>query len=209
VDEHVNIGGTMQRSVVSVVAAVVLSAGLVACGSDGDGSGRPHAPQVPMTSSQPSSATDEASPSPSGTPLHGKLGDTFALQGLDPRATANVACVKLLDPAHASLGYFEAGPGKRLVAARFELTSNGTQPYSGAGYAEARVFDSAGKFYGGVPSEIKEGETLSDTMNLQPGEKTSGWVVFKVPQDAKIASVRYQMDNVGPPYDREATWTLS
>ncbi|MGW7617095.1 hypothetical protein ACWGLG_14765 [Streptomyces antimycoticus] len=34
------------------------------------------------------------------------------------------------------------------------------------------------------------------TMILQPGDKATGWVIFNVPQDAKITAVAYQMDSL-------------
>jgi hypothetical protein len=200
------IGGTMNRAI-AAAATAVLAATLVACGGSGGDVKSPFGKTPPIDSS---TAATPSSPSPSSTelPLHGKLGDTFLLRGLDYTSQANVTLTQWLDLAHASIGYFEPGPDQRLVAAKFKVESNGSGPYSSPGYMEARVFDSAGKPYVGTPSVIKEGDTLPNTMNLQPGENATGWVVFKVPKDAKITDVCYQMDTTGISYDREATWKL-
>ncbi|BBJ44151.1 hypothetical protein SSPO_068690 [Streptomyces antimycoticus] len=50
--------------------------------------------------------------------------------------------------------------------------------------------------YPGKPGSPTAGESMDLTMILQPGDKATGWVIFNVPQDAKITAVAYQMDSL-------------
>ncbi|WP_329579909.1 hypothetical protein [Streptomyces sp. NBC_01361] len=46
-------------------------------------------------------------------------------------------------------------------------------------------------------------------MILQSGEKATGWVIFNVPQDAKITTVTYQMDSLLQTHgEYTGRWTL-
>ena len=45
-------------------------------------------------------------------------------------------------------------------------------------------------------------------MIIKPGERVIGWIVFEVPKDAKITSVTYLMEKVGPDPERTGKWTL-
>ncbi|WP_262706395.1 MULTISPECIES: DUF4352 domain-containing protein [Streptomyces] len=194
----------MNRSIASAAAAVVLAATLVACGgSDGD-SGK-----VAVTKSAGSSGADtsggqqtpDTAPS-STTPSGAKVGDTLSLEGLPGMGAtgnnvqADVTLTKYEDNAKPSLDAFAAPDGQRLVAAEFTILSTGDATYDDPGNLGAKVVDSTGKVYAGKPGDPTVGESLDLTIILQPGDKTTGWVIFNVPQDVKITAVTYQMDSL-------------
>ncbi|GAA1697576.1 hypothetical protein [Streptomyces yatensis] len=102
-----------------------------------------------------------------------------------------------MDRAQAEVAYFEAPAGERLVAAEFSIVGTGTGTYHDAGYSGAKVIDSTGKKYIGKPGSPTVGESLDLSLVLQPGERAAGWIVFDVPEGAKITAVTYQMDATG------------
>ncbi|WP_432171824.1 hypothetical protein [Streptomyces sp. 1222.5] len=53
--------------------------------------------------------------------------------------------------------------------------------------------------YAGKPGDPTAGESLALTLNLRPGTKATGWVIFNVPEDVKITAVTYQMDSLLQP----------
>ncbi|WP_405475259.1 hypothetical protein [Streptomyces sp. NBC_00009] len=206
----------MHRSIASAATAVVLAAALVGGGgSDGDGS------KAGSTKSASSSGaasggqqTPDVTPS-STTPSGAKVGDTLSLEGVPGMGAtghvqADVTLTKYEDNAKPSLEAFAAPDGQRLVAAKFTILSTGDATYDDPGNFGGKVIDSTGKVYTGKPGSPTAGESLDLTLILQPGDKATGWVIFNVPQDAKIAAVTYQMDSLlqtnGEHTDR---WTLA
>ncbi|MFD5387760.1 hypothetical protein ACFWMG_22985 [Streptomyces sp. NPDC127074] len=194
----------MHRSITSAAAAVVLAAALVACGgSDGD-SGKADATKSAGSSGATASGgqqTPDATPS-STTPSSAKVGDTLSLEGLPgmgatgKNVRADITLTKYEDNAKPSLDAFAAPDGQRLVATEFTIVSTGDATYDDPGNLGAKVVDSTGKVYPGKPGIPTAGDSLDLTMILQPGDKTTGWVIFNVPQDAKITAVTYQMDSL-------------
>jgi hypothetical protein len=195
----------MHRSIAAAAAVVTLTATLVACGgSDGGGD---NAEPTKNTSSS-------GSAEPGGAQPVGKLGDTLTLEGLpgnlDTTGTvqADFTLKKYEDHAQAAVDYFKAPPGKRLVAAEFTIVGTGTGTYHDAGYNGAKVIDSTGQGYVGKPGTPTVGESLDLSIILEPGERITGWVMFEVPEDAKITAVTYQMDATGLDEERTGKWNL-
>lgn len=195
---------SMHRSSPSVAAAVVLAATLVACGSS-NGNDAKAAPTKGSGSSDTATPgggqTSEATPT--GTqPTGAKLGDTLSLEGrpglgTTGNVTADITLRQYEDHAKPTLQIFQAGPGKRLVAAKFTIVSTGNATYGDTGNMGAKVIDSTGKVYAAKPGTPTVGESFDLVLNLQPGEKATGWVIFDVPQSAKITAVEYEMDAAG------------
>ncbi|MBO3680326.1 hypothetical protein [Streptomyces sp. NEAU-YJ-81] len=206
----------MHRSIAAAAAVVTLTATLVACGGSDGGNGEagptkntgPSGPAEPGGEQAP-----DAAPSSAGPPV-GKLGDTLALEGLagnlDTTGTvrADFTLKRYVDRAQAEISYFKAPPGERLVAAEFSIVGTGTGTYHDAGYNGAKVIDSTGKKYFGKPGSPTVGESLDLSLILQPGERAAGWVIFEVPEGAKITAVTYQMDATGLDEERVGRWNL-
>lgn len=206
----------MHRSIAAAAAVVALTAALTACnGSDGDGdkAGTTKKGTHSSAAAEPGGETSpEAAPSTASSTV-GKLGDTLSLVGIvglgeTIAPTADVTLNKFVDDAKAQGPYFDPRNGNRLVAAEFTIVNTGKVTYSDAPYTAPTVVDTAGTAHNGKPGDPTVGESLSITMTLSPGERATGWVIFDVPKNAKIASVTWQMDRTGLDASRIGTWTL-
>ncbi|MBL1112983.1 hypothetical protein JK364_11345 [Streptomyces sp. 110] len=205
----------MHRAIVAAAAVVTLTATLVACGgSDGDGDkAGPTRNTGSSGAAEPGGErTPDAVASSAGS-LVGKLGDTLTLEGpainLDTTGTvrADFTLKKYVDRAQAAVDYFKAPAGKRLVATEFTIVSTGTGTYQ-SGYNGAKVIDSTGQGYIGKPGSPTVGESLDIPLILRPGKRATGWVIFDVPEDAKITAVTYQINANGVDEERTGRWNL-
>ncbi|MGW7693541.1 DUF4352 domain-containing protein [Streptomyces asiaticus] len=206
----------MHRAIAAAAAVVTLTATLVACGgSDGDGDkAGPTKNTGSSSAAEPGGGqTPDAVASSAGPPV-GKLGDTLSLEGLannlDTKGTVrgDITLKKYVDRAQAAVDYFKAPAGKRLVATEFTIVSTGTGTMHDSGYSGAKVVDSTGQGYIGKPGSPTVGESLDLSLILQPGERAGGWVIFEVPENAKITAVTYQIDATGLDEERVGKWNL-
>ncbi len=206
----------MHRSIAAAAAVFALTAALAGCGgSDADNGKATATKSAGSSDATPSGGqrTPDATPG-STTPSDAKVGDTLSLEGAPGlgaagHVQADVTLTKYEDDAKPSLDIFAAPDGQRLVAAEFTILSTGDTTYNDPGNLGAKVIDSTGKVYAGKPGDPTAGESLALTLNLQPGAKATGWVIFNVPQDAKITAVTYQMDSLLQPNgEHTGRWTL-
>lgn len=210
----------MHRSIASAAATVVLAAALVACGGSGGDdakSGRTKAPAGSGETAMPGGdRTPEAAPS-SRQSGGAKLGDTLSLEGRanlgsSGNVTADITLNQYEDHAKPALEAFHAEVGHRLVAANFTMVSTGDATYGDTGNMGAKVVDSTGKVYAAKPGYPTLGDDLGLVLNLEPGEKLTGWVIFDVPGSAKITAVEYEMNAAGLGLnldERAGKWTLA
>ncbi|UGQ10450.1 DUF4352 domain-containing protein [Yinghuangia sp. ASG 101] len=209
----------MRRSIAGVAVVVTLTATLVACGGSDGGSDNvgPTGPTKDVGSS--STAASDGTESPDATAgstqaLVGKLGDTLRLAGMEGSLNgpgtveADFTLERFENDATSTIGVLEPAAENRLVAAEFTIVETGTGTYQDSGYAGATVFDANGTEYQGKPGIVTAGKSLGPNMIVKPGERVTGWIVFEVPKDAKITSVTYLMEKVGPDPARTGTWTL-
>ncbi|MFI0901440.1 DUF4352 domain-containing protein [Streptomyces sp. NPDC020983] len=208
----------MHRSIASAASAVVLAAALVACGgSDGDNAkASPTKGTGSSSSAQPGGGQTQEPPA--STPDSAGLGDTLSLEGRPGlgssstgTVTADITLDQYEDHAQPKFQSFEAGPGKRLVAAKFTIVSTGDSTYGDTGNMGAKVVDSTGSVYAAKPGIPTVGDSLDLVLSLRPGEEVTGWVIFDVPQSAKITAVEYEMNAAGLGLDldeRAGKWTL-
>ncbi|ADI11922.1 hypothetical protein SBI_08804 [Streptomyces bingchenggensis BCW-1] len=205
----------MHRSIAAAAAVVALTATLTACGgSDGDGDKAGSTKDTRSSGAvEPGGETSpEAAPS-SASSTSGKLGDTLSLEGIvglgeSSPHRADITLKKFVDNAKASVGYFEAADGNRLVTVQFTIVNTGETTYSDSGFAESQVVDTAGKTYQGKAGSPTVGDSMTNMLNLVPGKQITGWVLYEVPKDAKISAVTYQMDAMGTNPERTGRWTL-
>ncbi|MDT0547631.1 DUF4352 domain-containing protein [Streptomyces lonegramiae] len=210
----------MRRSIAAAAAVVTLTATLVACEGSNGGSDKA-GPTGPTKGADSSSTTQPAGKqSPGATagstqaPV-GKLGDTLKLVGMEGSLNgtgtieADFTLENLENHAKSAIGALEPAAGNRLVAAKFTIVETGTGTYQDSGYAEAMVYDANGQGYQGKPGTPTVGKSLGGLqLIVKPGQRVSGWIVFEVPKDAKITSVTYVMEKVGPDPERTGKWTL-
>lgn len=210
------------RAIVSAAATAVFAAALVACGgSDGGSDGSPFGPgdRAARPSSSTAAPTSEEQQTPhappaSTTPPGANIGDTLSLIGANgfggsDSDEADVTVLKYNDNAKPSLDVFAAPDGQRLVAAQFTILSTGQATYDDPGNIGAKAVDSKGTSYLAKPGDPTDGESLPLVINLPPGDKTTGWVLFSVPKDAKIVAITYQMDPILQNHgEHTARWNL-
>lgn len=209
----------MRRSIAAAAAVVTLTATLVACGGSDGGSDKagPTGPTKGAGSSSTAQPAGEQSPGATAGSAQapvGKLGDTLKLVGMEGSLNgtgtieADFTLEKFENQAKSAIGVLEPAAGNRLVAAKFTIVETGTGTYQDSGYAEANVFDANGQGYQGKPGTPTVGDSLGPNLIIKPGERVTGWIVFEVPKDAKITSVTYLMEKVGPDPERTGKWTL-
>ncbi|WP_406109888.1 hypothetical protein OG698_44675 [Streptomyces sp. NBC_01003] len=116
---------------------------------------------------------------------------------------ADVTLTKHEDNAEPSLDILATPDGQRLVAAEFTILSTDAT-YDDPGNLGAKVIDSTGKVYAGKSGDPTVGESLDLALTLQPGEKTTGWVISNVPQDSRITAVTCRTDSLAPADQRRA-----
>ncbi|MFC9461350.1 hypothetical protein [Streptomyces sp. NPDC056983] len=208
----------MHRSIASVAATVVLAAALVACGGSDEGNAKAAPPQGAASSDTANPGGEQTSQAtPTSTQQAGaKLGDTLSLRGLPGLSsggtvTADVTLNQYEDHAEPALDAVQAAPGRRLVAAKFTILSTGEAAYGDTGNMGAKLVDSTGAVYAAKPGSPTIGDSFGLTLNVLPGQKVTGWVIFDVPKSAKITAVQYEMDAAGLGLnldERAGKWTL-
>lgn len=89
--------------------------------------------------------------------------------------------------------------GNKYVAAHVVVENLGADTYENISWIGAKVYTSEGQGYPSFPLvSSTRGPALPDTIDLKPGSKVDGWLVFEVPANATVVSV--VLDN--------AEWTL-
>ncbi|KIF06158.1 hypothetical protein PL81_09115 [Streptomyces sp. RSD-27] len=130
-------------------------------------------------------------------------GETVPLDGDRPGEHLDVTLTRVVDPA----GPPSAPGADRLVAVGLRLENTGTVPYEDAPAPAAHLLGTDGERYTGLSGATDAGPALPDTVTLEPGRSASGYVVFRVPQEADLAAVQFALDaGLG---DDVAHWSLS
>ncbi|MFD8379930.1 DUF4352 domain-containing protein [Streptomyces sp. NPDC059679] len=208
----------MHRSIAAAAAVVALTAALTACnGSDGDGdkAGTTKKGSHSSAAAEPGGEkSPEAAPS-SASSTGAKLGDTLSLVGTAGLGstgvpTADVTLNKFVDNAKPGLGAFEPKDGSRLVAAEFTIVNTGQVAYGELPYTPPTVIDAAGAEHHGKPGDSDAGKPMGDgmIMNISPGQRATGWVIFDVPKGVKVTTVTFLMNRISADPARTGRWTL-
>ncbi|MFF4578624.1 hypothetical protein ACFY15_09525 [Streptomyces sp. NPDC001373] len=129
-------------------------------------------------------------------------GETVPLDGDRPGKHLDVTLTRVVDPA----GPAPAPGADRLVAVGLRLENTGTVPYEDSPAPAAHLLGTDGERFTGLSGETDAGPALPDTVTLDPGRSASGYVVFRVPQEADLAAVQFALDaGLG---DDVAQWSL-
>lgn len=206
----------MHRSIAAAAAVVALTAALTACGgSDGDGdkTGSPKATRSGAAADPGGQKSSEAAPSSGSASSTGaKLGDTLSLtgRGLSNASTVDVTLNKFVDDVKPRLGTGAPEDGSRLVAAEFTVVNTDTVAYGDIPYNPPTVIDAAGGEHHGKPGRSTVGEPLGNgiIMNISPGQRNTGWVIFDVPKGVKVTTVTFLMNPISNDPARTGKWTL-
>jgi hypothetical protein len=114
------------------------------------------------------------------------LGDKVEMNGYSLKA------ISVKDPAKPGM-FYKAETGKKLVAVEIVVANESGDTLS-INPMGASLIDGDGFSYnlelGGVDNQLA-------VTNLNKGEKVQGWVAFKIPDTAKVASIKYVMNLFG------------
>ncbi|MFJ8017633.1 hypothetical protein [Streptomyces sp. NPDC096339] len=171
----------------------LLLLGATACDSAPEGALAPAAaPAVPVDDGVPGGAGTSAA---AGV-KRAHVGDALRVRGQRLGRHLDVVLAAYVDPAVSVQKGFAPAPGKRWVAASMSFVNVGGDSYGALGRMWAH--DSAGQRHPVVPAgELTTGKTLVFD-SLAVGERAEGWVVFEVPENARIDRLQYQDANIRP-----------
>jgi hypothetical protein len=113
-------------------------------------------------------------------------------------AQADVTVSQMIDPWSPDLETDAPPPGRRYVALEVTLENPAGSRYPH--YAAASLFklgDSADFAYSPVDSLIEP--ALTESLELAPGERTRGWVMFEIEEEHTVESLYYWTTRVALP----------
>ncbi|MDT3396780.1 DUF4352 domain-containing protein [Streptomyces sp. B1866] len=188
----------MRRPILATAAALTLAATLAACGSDDDGgvTTKPDrsTPAAPATGGT-GGGSPTAAPSPS-RPAEAAVGDTITLRGQEDGERLAVTVLRWADPVKGVDEFMQPAAGKRWVAAQFRLVNTGSKDYQDSPGNGAQLSDTDGqRFESTIAGAITAGPEMTSDLNLPPGDKALGWIVFEVPKAARPAKVQFSLNS--------------
>lgn len=134
-------------------------------------------------------------------------GETIPLGGREPGQRLDVTLTKVVDPASpADTGAAATGEADRLVAVRFHLENTGSAVYKDSPAASAHLLDTTGRRFAGLNTATTAGAGFPDTVTLDPGDSTEGFVTFHLPPDSGPAAVQFALN--GGLADDVGQWSL-
>ncbi|NXY95846.1 DUF4352 domain-containing protein [Streptomyces sp. BR123] len=163
--------------------------GATACSAPSDGAALAPAavPAVPVDDAAPGAAGD-----PAAKEAH--VGDPVRVHGRQIGRHLQAVLNAYVDPAVSVEKNYSPPAGKRWVAASMSFVNVGGAPYGALGRMWA--YDTAGKRHPAVQTgELTTGKPLV-LDSVAVGEQAEGWVVFEIPENARIVRLQYQDANV-------------
>ncbi|MFD7787490.1 hypothetical protein ACFV4Q_31000 [Streptomyces nojiriensis] len=123
-----------------------------------------------------------------------RVGGTAQVHGKQIGRHLQVGLGAFVDPAISVDKKFAPSAGKRWVAASMSFVNVGGASYGALGRMWAH--DSAGQRHPVVKTgELTTGKPIVfDSLEL--GERAEGWVVFEIPESARIVRLQYQDANI-------------
>ncbi|MFI5999138.1 hypothetical protein ACIA98_01750 [Streptomyces sp. NPDC051366] len=190
------------RQSASVLAAALLPLllfGATACSGAPEGAALAPAaaPAVPVDDGAPGAEEDPAAAAPGVMQAASKdahVGDSVRVHGRQVGRHLQAVLTAYVDPAVSVEKNYAPPAGKRWVAASMSFVNVGGASYGALGRMWA--YDSAGGRHPVVPTgELTTGKPLVFD-SLAVGERAEGWVVFEIPEKARIVRLRYQDANM-------------
>ncbi|MFD3439115.1 DUF4352 domain-containing protein [Streptomyces sp. NPDC058685] len=168
------------RQVASVLLLSALAMGATACQSASDGDRTPPSPAAV-------DAADAKASGPGGTGARAPafIGDTVDLGGRAFGEHLRVSALGYVDPARGVRATHRPAAGKRWIGVDLSVVNVGGTSYD-ARVSKSWVTDEKGRRHPAVKTgEITTG--LPAAWNtLAAGEHAEGWMVFEVPENARI-----------------------
>ncbi|KOY57193.1 MULTISPECIES: DUF4352 domain-containing protein [unclassified Streptomyces] len=190
------------RQSASVLAAALLPLllfGATACSGAPEGAALAPAaaPAVPVDDGVPGAEEDPAAAAPGAGQAAARdahVGDSVRVHGRQVGRHLQAVLTAYVDPAVSVEKNYAPPAGKRWVAASMSFVNVGGASYGALGRMWA--YDSAGGRHPVVPTgELTTGKPLVFD-SLAVGEQADGWVVFEIPEKARIVRLQYQDANM-------------
>jgi hypothetical protein len=152
-----------------------------------------------------SSAPTHATSSPKAVPAH--LGQPITIKGNGDGAKIQVTALKYQAKVRATDDYSTPDPGKRYVAVQFRIRNTGSTSYDDSPSNGAKVIDRVGQQFETdiFTTKINVGATFPASTKIPAGGGALGYLVFQVPQAAKVAKVQFSTDSG---FGQTAEWVL-
>ena len=127
------------------------------------------------------------------------VGSAVVLTGIDQTEKMAVTAVTVFSHPRGASYLDTADQGDRLYAVQFRLHDTGSTTYSDAPTLGAAVVDTAGKSYKSTFADVAGCASFPASVNIAAGQSSLGCIVFEVPENARITSVRFTLDaGLGP-----------
>ncbi|MFF1336608.1 hypothetical protein ACFVYT_01565 [Streptomyces sp. NPDC058290] len=189
------------RQSASVLAAALLPLllfGATACSGAPEGAALAPAaaPAVPVDDGAPGAEEDPAAAAPGAAQAakDAHVGDSVRVHGRQMGRHLQAVLTAYVDPAVSVEKDYAPPAGKRWVAASMSFVNVGGASYGALGRMWA--YDSAGGRHPVVATgELTTGKPLVFD-SLAVGERAEGWVVFEIPEKARIVRLQYQDANM-------------
>ncbi|MEU9252636.1 DUF4352 domain-containing protein [Streptomyces sp. NPDC048270] len=176
-------------------AAVLLP--LLVCGATACQSAPEGAALAPAAA--PAVVVDDGAPGAEGSEARtgvkdARVGEAVRVHGRQVGRHLEAVLSAYVDPAVSVEENFAPPAGKRWVAASMSFVNVGGASYGALGRMWAH--DGAGQRHPVVPTgELTTGKPLVFD-SLAVGERAEGWVVFEIPENARIERLQYQDANI-------------
>ncbi len=147
----------------------------------------------------PAVPVDDGVPGAEGAPARtavkdAHVGDPVRVDGTQVGRHLQVELSAYVDPAISVEKNYAPPAGKRWVAASMSFVNVGGASYGALGRMWAH--DSAGQRHPVVSTgELTTGKPIVFD-SLEVGERADGWVVFEIPENARIVRLQYQDANM-------------
>ena len=175
----------------ATVLATIAALSLTACSAGSTVTSTPKA--APSVSKDTTTdAPAEKTPAPQKV---AQVGDTIALKGTEDGSKLDVTVVKTIDPAKSADEFTSPEDDKRWIGVQFQLLNTGTIAYSDSPGNGVKIADTQGQQFTSTFADISAGPSMAGSVNLKPGAKALGWVVFEVPKASKADVVQFTMDS--------------
>lgn len=166
---------------------------------------------VTDTPNAPAKASKSAAKAPAeetpAAPKAAKVGDTITLKGTEDGSKLDVTVVKTVDPAKSADEFTVPEDGHRWIGVQFQLVNTGSKAYSDSPGNGTQIADTQGQQFTSTFADISAGPSMASSVNLKPGAKALGWIVFEVPKASKADVVQFTMDSGFA--DQTGEWKLS
>lgn len=186
------------------LAAIAMGAAIAVTGCSA-GSTVTDTPKAPADTSK--SATKAPVEKTPAAPKAAKVGDTITLKGAEDGSKLDVTVVKVADPAKPADEFSAPEDGNRWIGVQFQLVNTGTIAYGDSPGNGTQIADVQGQQFTSTFADVSAGPSMASSVNLKPGAKALGWVVFEVPKASKADVVQFTMDSGFA--DQTGEWKLS